>query len=202
MSEIPQDGHPAWQPGTSPASWQPDSNWAGAPGASLEPHLSDEPVLVTIGDISVTQSRIFTPSGSIPVSEASWTFTDMSQTTQAIPVWAIVCAVIFFLFCFLGLLFLLAKETRTQGSVQATVTGKGFVHTTQMPVSSPAEVADFGARVNHARSVSAAAQAAGPQTAPPQGQEQGQAQEQGQGQAQEQDIWNQPTQGQEPTHGL
>ena len=159
MSETPQDGRPAWQPGVPPTSWQPDSSWAAAPGASLEPHVSDEPVLVTIGDISVTQSRVFTPSGSVPISEVSWALTDMSQTTQAIPTWAIVCAVVFFLFCLLGLLFLLVKETRTTGSVQVIVTGKGFVHTTQIPVSSPAQIADIGARVNHARGLSAAAQA-------------------------------------------
>jgi len=133
---------------------------AGMPGAGLEPYLSDEPVLVTIGDISVTASRVFTPSGSVPVSEVSWTFTDMSQTTQVIPPWAIVCAILFFVFCLLGLLFLLVKETRTLGSVQVTVTGRGFVHSTQIPVGSTAQIADLFARVNHARSVSAAAQAA------------------------------------------
>lgn len=35
--------------------------------------------------------------------------------------------------------------------------GSGFVHTTQLPVSSIAQVADYNARVNYARSISAAA---------------------------------------------
>jgi hypothetical protein len=169
-------------------------------------------VLVTIGDISVTQSRVFTPSGSVPISEVSWALTDMSQTTQAIPTWAIVCAVVFFLFCLLGLLFLLVKETRTTGSVQVIVTGKGFVHTTQIPVSSPAQIADIGARVNHARGLSAAAQAPqtspqAPQTSPQVPQTSTQAPDpqspgsEGTGRARAQDIWNQPTQGPEPTQG-
>src|SRR5712691_9594210 len=196
MSEIPQDGPPAWQPGGPPVSWQPSPGWVNTPGASLEPHVPDEPVLVTIGDISVTATRVFTPSGSVPVSEVSWNLTDMSQTTEAIPTWAIVCAIVFFVFCLLGLLFLLVKETRTQGSVQVTVTGKGFVHTTQIPVVSPAQIADLGARVNHARGLSASAQAA--VQAGPQGQDQGHAPDQAQGQTQvrarAQDIWNQPPQ--------
>jgi hypothetical protein len=114
-----------------------------------------EPVLVSIGDISVTQSQVFTPSGVRPLSEVSWTVTDMTTTTQAIPTWAIVCAIVFFVFCLLGLLFLLVKETKTQGSMQVTVHGPGFVHTSQIPVSSPAQVADINARVNHARMLAA-----------------------------------------------
>jgi hypothetical protein len=114
-------------------------------------------MLVTIGDIGVTPSTVVTPSGTRPVGRVQWMFTDMSRTTQVIPTWAIVCTVIFFLFCLLGLLFLLVKESRTEGHVQVVVQGPGFVHTTQLPVSSIAQVADYNARVNYARSVSAAA---------------------------------------------
>src|SRR5258708_17947466 len=151
MSEIPQDGPPAWQPGGPPVSWQPSPGWVNTPGASLEPHVPDEPVLVTIGDISVTATRVFTPSGSVPVSEVSWNLTDMSQTTEAIPTWAIVCAIVFFVFCLLGLLFLLVTATPTQGSVQVTATGKGFVHTTQIPLVSPAQLAQHTSRPHQAR---------------------------------------------------
>jgi hypothetical protein len=116
-----------------------------------------EPMLVTIGDIGVTPSTVVTPSGTRPVGKVQWMFTDMSRTTQAIPTWAVVCTVVFFVFCLLGLLFLLVKETRTEGYVQVIVQGPGFVHTAQLPVSSVAQVADYSARVNYARSVSAAA---------------------------------------------
>jgi hypothetical protein len=117
--------------------------------------MSGEPVMVTIGDISVTSTTVYTPSGSRPLSEVSWTFTDLSTTSQGIPTWAIVCAIVFFLFCFLGLLFLLAKEDKTQGSVQVTVHGPGFVHTSTIPVTSMAQVGDINARVNYVRTLTA-----------------------------------------------
>lgn len=110
-------------------------------------------VKVTIGDIACTSTEVITPSGRAPIGGVTWTFTDMSRTTRAIPVWAIVCCVIFILFCFLGLLFLLAKEERTEGWVQVTVQGPRLLHVTQIPVASPMAVADTNARVNFARSL-------------------------------------------------
>lgn len=120
-----------------------------------------EPMLVSIGDIGVTQSWVVTPSGTRPVGSVTWLFTDMSRTTQAIPAWAIVCAILFFVFCLLGLLFLLVKETRTDGFIQVVVQGPRLVHTTQLPVSSIQQIADYNARVNYARALSAAAGMAG-----------------------------------------
>jgi hypothetical protein len=64
--------------------------------------------------------------------------------------------VVFFFFCLLGLLFLLAKEERTEGSVQVVVQGPGFLHQVQLPVYSVIQVQDYAARVNYARSLSAA----------------------------------------------
>ena len=128
--------------------------------------MSGEPVLVTIGDISVTSTTVYTPSGSRPLAEVSWTFTDLSTTSQAIPTWAIICAIVFFVFCFLGLLFLLAKEDKTAGSVQVTVHGPGFVHTSTMPVTSIAQVADINARVNYVRTLTASTPQIGPASQP------------------------------------
>ena len=119
----------------------------------VDPFASSAPVLVTIGDIACTQDEVITPSGRAPIVGTTWTFTDMSRTNSGIPAWAIVCAVIFFLFCFLGLLFLLAKEERTDGSVQVTVQGPGLLHTVQIPVFAQAAAMDFNARVNYARSL-------------------------------------------------
>ena len=62
-------------------------------------------------------------------------------------------AVLFFLFCLLGLLFLLVKEERTTGSVQITVSAPGLLHVTQIPVAAPAAGMDFNARVNCARNL-------------------------------------------------
>ncbi len=115
------------------------------------------PTMVTIGDIVCTQTEVITPSGRQPIGAVTWTFTDMSQTTQAIPTWAIVLTVIFFLFCFLGLLFLLAKETRTTGWVQITVQGHRFLHQVHLPVHNLSQVADYNSRVNYARALSATA---------------------------------------------
>ncbi|WP_051450891.1 hypothetical protein [Actinospica robiniae] len=118
---------------------------------------ANAPVMVTIGDIACTNTTVITPSGQAPIGGVVWSFTDMSRTTRSIPTWAIVCTVIFFLFCLLGLLFLLAKEDRTDGSVQVVVQGRGFLHQVQLPVSSIMQVQDYAARVNYARSLSAAA---------------------------------------------
>jgi hypothetical protein len=114
------------------------------------------PVMVTIGDIVCTNTTVITPSGQAPIGGVVWSYTDMSRTDRVIPTWAIVCAVAFFFFCLLGLLFLLAKEERTEGSVQVVVQGPGFLHQVQLPVYSVIQVQDYAARVNYARSLSAA----------------------------------------------
>jgi hypothetical protein len=114
--------------------------------------------LIQIGDIGADQHWVRTPSGSIATSQVTWTVQDMTRREQGIPTYAIVLAVIFFLFCFLGLLFLLMKEDRTTGWLQVTVQGPAFVHTTQVPASNQVTVADIQARVNFARSLTAAAQ--------------------------------------------
>ncbi len=122
--------------------------WYGAPV---------EPFLVTIGDVGVGQTTVVTPSGSAPVAQSTFQFTDLSVTRESIPTWAVVCAVVFFVFCFLGLLFLLAKERRTEGFVQIVVQGPRLLHTTQLPVWSQEQVWDYNQRVNYARSLAAAA---------------------------------------------
>jgi hypothetical protein len=122
-----------------------------------DPWQVPEQVLVSIGDVAVTATSVITPAGTIPVREATFLFTDMSITTQGIPTWAIVLTVVFFIFCLLGLLFLLVKETRTQGSVQVVVQGPRLVHAVTLPVWSPEQVWNYNAAVNYARSVAAAA---------------------------------------------
>jgi hypothetical protein len=120
------------------------------------------PTLVTIGDISCTPDHVITPSGTRPIGEVSWTFTNMSHTWRTIPTWAVVCAIVgFFFVCFLSLLFLLAKEDKTEGWVQVGVQGPGFTHTAHLPVTSPYHVTDYAARVDYARSLSAAPPASG-----------------------------------------
>lgn len=112
-----------------------------------------EPTLVTIGDIIVTQNWVVTPSGRRPRREVSFSLTPMYQSGQAIPTWAIVCAILFFVFCLLGLLFLLVKEERTTGQVQVTAQAPGFLHVCYIPVASMMQVYDVVARVDYARAL-------------------------------------------------
>jgi len=148
MSDIgglPDPGAQVSQPGLQPVV-QPN----------VQP-TTEEP-LVTIGDILVTRSWVVTPSGTQPVGSVTWSVSDMSTTTTNIPVWAIVCTVLFVWFFLLGLLFLLVKETKTQGMVQVTVQGPGFAHFSQIPAFNPGVVQDVNSRVNYARSLTAASQ--------------------------------------------
>jgi len=117
---------------------------------------SGEPILVQIGDISVTQTTVFTPGGSRALNEVQWSVNDMTVTSQVIPTWAIVCAIVFALACLLGLLFLLVKETVIKGTLQVTVHGSGLVYTTQIPIATAEQVADVNARVAYARTLSSA----------------------------------------------
>jgi hypothetical protein len=110
---------------------------------------------MTIGDITVTGDSIVTPAGILPLRGAVWTVTDMSRTEQQIPAYAIVLAVIFFLACLLGLLFLLIKETTTTGYVQVTVNSGGRYHATMIPARSPADFFAVTQQVNYARTLSA-----------------------------------------------
>ncbi len=117
-----------------------------------------EPVLVSIGDINCTAHYAITPAGCVPINQVSWIVTDQTRTETRIPPVAIVLAVIFFVFCLLGLLFLLMKETRTFGQLQITAQAPGFLHSTYVPISNEMQRNDIFARVNYARSLRIAAQ--------------------------------------------
>jgi hypothetical protein len=150
---------PSSRPAQPPGDEPPPQGWEWAAAPQVGPAAEQEPLLVSIGDIGVSQSWVVTPSGTRPVSEVQWMFTDMSRRTEAIPTWAIVLAVVLAWACLLSLLLLLVKEERTDGAVQVVVQSPGFLHSIQLPVSNPAQVADYSARVNYARGLSAAASA-------------------------------------------
>ncbi len=114
-----------------------------------------EPFLVTLGEIGVTDRWVVTPAGSFPLQGSQWIQSNNVQTTENIPTWAIVMMIIFFLFCFLGLLFLLVKERKTSGYVQVSVQADGTYYATQVPVSSTAHVVDVVQRLNYVRSLAA-----------------------------------------------
>ncbi|MFG2590827.1 hypothetical protein OG379_24005 [Streptomyces sp. NBC_01166] len=112
------------------------------------------PVL-SLGDITVMNDAIVTPSGTLPLKGAVWTATDMSRTEEKIPTVGIVLAIVFALFCLIGLLFLLMKEKRTTGFVQITVTSGGRHHQTMIPATGPETFQWVMSQVNTARSMSA-----------------------------------------------
>ncbi|MBO2463212.1 hypothetical protein [Actinomadura violacea] len=119
-------------------------------------HGGVEPVLLQIGDMSLTSTHVILPYGNYPLHGSHWTVQDSGQVTEGIPVVAIVLTVIFVWFCLLGLLFLLMKERRYVGFVAISVTGPGFHHAAQFPAG-PQTSAWAAHAVAQARSITAAA---------------------------------------------
>jgi hypothetical protein len=115
-----------------------------------------EPPLVAIGDITVTQNFVIVPHGRFPLRGTTWTVQDSTHTTETIPAYAIVLAIIFFFFCLLGLLFLLIKDTRHSGFVSVTVVGDGLYHSVQLPPG-PNTSGWVAQQVNQARALAAVA---------------------------------------------
>ncbi|AJE85148.1 MULTISPECIES: hypothetical protein [Streptomyces] len=155
-----QDGNYQWGPAQgqgAPGYGYP----GGAPGygypqgGALVPGQGGGAVpLLSLGDITVLQDRIVTPAGELPLKGAVWNATDMSRTEEKIPTHAVVLAIIFFIFCLLGLLFLLMKEKKTTGFIQVSVTSGGRHHTTMIPAQGPQTMAQVMAQLNYARSLS------------------------------------------------
>ncbi|MET9906782.1 hypothetical protein ABZZ74_08135 [Streptomyces sp. NPDC006476] len=141
---APAYGYPG-QPAT-PAYGFPQQPGAPAP-------MGGAPVLA-IGDITVMGDQIITPAGTMPLRGAVWNATDMSHTEEKIPTVAIVLAIIFFIFCLLGLFFLLMKEKKTTGFIQVTVTSAGRHHSTMVPALGPHTFPAVMGQINYARSLS------------------------------------------------
>lgn len=115
-----------------------------------------ENIVLTIGDIGVSQHWIVTPNGNAPLTGSAWIANDMSRTEQKIPTWAIVMAIIFALLCLVGLFFLLVKESRTTGHFEVTVRSGSLMHMTQIPVTHEHQVQQLRAQVAQAQAMAAA----------------------------------------------
>jgi hypothetical protein len=115
-----------------------------------------DPVLLTMGDIAVTRTHVILPHGRFPLRGSTWTVQDSTQVTESIPAYAIVLAIVFAIFCLLGLLFLLIKEKRYTGFVTISVMGEGFYHSAQFPAG-PETGAWANYQVNQARGLAATA---------------------------------------------
>ncbi len=115
------------------------------------------PYLLTIGDIGVTPELVVTPNGAAPLRGSQWIVRDNTIVSSQIPTYAIVLAVVFALFCLLGLLFLLIKETKVQGYVEVSVRSGDVFHVTQLPVWDPQQVQQIRGLVWQAQSMAVAA---------------------------------------------
>lgn len=170
----PFQSDPFAQPGTPPVGQPYDGPPPGAmvpyeqgpqTGGYEAPYTAvpaNDPVLTTIGDISISQYSVTTPSGRFPIKGTTWTATDMSHTTQSISTTGIVLTVlslaVFIWACGLGLfglLFLLMKEEKTTGHVQVTVQANGMFHSTMVPVQNRNTITQVLQSVNYARSLAA-----------------------------------------------
>lgn len=142
----PYPGPPAYQPTVgagipAPVPYQQPAPTGGGAGLSL-------------GDITIAGDQIITPSGTMPLKGAMWNATDFSRTEEKIPTHAVVLAIVFALFCLIGLLFLLMKEKRTTGYIQITVTSGGRHHSTMLPATGPETYPWVMSQLNYARSLS------------------------------------------------
>ncbi|WP_330332147.1 hypothetical protein OHS33_22215 [Streptomyces sp. NBC_00536] len=107
-----------------------------------------------IGDITIAGDQIITPSGPMPLKGAMWNATDFSRTEEKIPTSSVVLAIVFAVFCLLGLLFLLMKEKVTTGYIQVTVTSGGRHHATMIPATDMNTFPWVMNQLNYARSLS------------------------------------------------
>lgn len=151
------------QPGygyPQPPAYQPTIAGAGIPAPMQAPMPGQAPgghggaAGLSLGDITIAGDQIITPSGTMPLRGAVWNATDFSRTEEKIPAHAIVLAVIFFIFCLLGLLFLLMKERRTTGYIQITVNSGGRHHSTMIPAVDPGTYMWVMSQLNQARALS------------------------------------------------
>jgi hypothetical protein len=140
-----------------PLQERPDAI-GGLPPTAPYPYLPEtiEPPLLTIGDITVTRTAVIVPQGRYPLRGTTWTVQDSTLVSESIPAYAIVLAIIFAVFCLLGLLFLLIKERRYSGFITVTVVGAQFYHTVQFPPG-PQIAGWVTAQVNSARALAATA---------------------------------------------
>ncbi|MEV7727529.1 hypothetical protein AB0P15_22680 [Streptomyces sp. NPDC087917] len=142
----PYAGDPGAQPGGGPHPWDPYLWGPGDPGG--------DGAGFALGEITIAGDLILTPSGAMPLRGAVWNAADFSRTERRIPAHAIVLAVVFSLFCLVGLLFLLMREKVTTGFVQVTVAGGGRYHATMVPATDPYTAQWVVGRVEVARSLS------------------------------------------------
>ncbi|MEV6848708.1 hypothetical protein [Actinoplanes sp. NPDC051411] len=129
---------------------------AVTPSASPTPADEPGPVIVQIAEIGVTSTVVHTPTGDLPLAGSQWQVNDYWFTTQRIPRWAILAAVLgFCVLTVFSLLFLLVKESVAQGTVQVTVTSGTRQYVARIPVKDQNAVTAINQQVNYVRTLAA-----------------------------------------------
>jgi hypothetical protein len=149
----PSTDDPWTVPGPSPVP--PPVSPAPASGPPA-PVAAPGPVIVQIAEISVTSTTVHTPTGDIPLAGSQWQVNDYWFSSQRIPRWAIVMSIVgFCVLTVFSLLFLLVKETVTQGTVQVTVTNGTRQYVARIPVTDQVAVTAINQQVNYVRTLAA-----------------------------------------------
>jgi hypothetical protein len=126
------------------------------PEPGLEHVPEPGPVIVQIAELGVTSTVVHTPTGDIPLAGSQWQVNDYWFTSQRIPRWAIIAAVLgFCVLTVFSLLFLLVKEQVSQGTVQVTVTNGTRQYVARIPVRDQAAVTTINQQVNYVRTLAA-----------------------------------------------
>jgi hypothetical protein len=134
----------------------PGSVAGPAAGSGAGSGADDGPVVAYLGEIAVTSTTVHTPAGPIPLRGSQWTVTDQWLAQQRTPVWAVLAAILGFCFIFVfSLLFLIAKETVYQGTVQVVVTNGRQQYVARIPVATHAQVQHLHQQANYVRSLAA-----------------------------------------------
>jgi hypothetical protein len=166
MTDSMNNGPTQWTPGQVPTESNPPTAGAlptqpqpGAPppgplvpGGPYPPSQSD-PILLWIGDIGVSRYWVVTPNGTGPLAGSQWIVRDGTRVEEKMPAYAIVLAVIFFVFCLLGLLFLLIKERRVVGYIEVSVRTGDTYHVAQLPARHAGDVDHVRGMVHQAQSM-------------------------------------------------
>src|SRR5699024_7019912 len=140
-------------PDQGPHPW--DSPFQQHASGGYEAPLPDDSPILTIGDISISQSTAVTPSGRIPLNGSIWTVPDLSRTEGTSPPWATVVAMLITWPCCLSLLSLLVKDSGPTGHAQVSVQGGRLHHSTAIPAHHPATRPHIHQQVNYVRSPAA-----------------------------------------------
>jgi hypothetical protein len=136
--------------------WDVPPPAAPEPTVPVSPAAEPGPVIVQIAELGVTSTVVHTPTGDIPLAGSQWQVSDYWFTSQRIPRWAIIAAVLgFCVLTVFSLLFLLVKESVVQGTVQVTVTNGTRQYVARIPVADQGAVTVINQQVNYVRTLAA-----------------------------------------------